>query len=187
MRLVTGEPASAGKLDHAADTIAGLWAKHHERTYRDPARGEASSITGALQIVFCDLSTPSPERWNAYDELRALLAARGLPPEQVRFIHEARNDAEKARLFAACRAGHVAVLFGSTEKMGVGTNSSTAASRSTTSTAHGGRRTSSSATAAASDRATRTPRSRSTATRSRASSTPIRGRPSSARRGSSPR
>ena len=45
-----------------------------------------------------------------------------MPAEQVRFIHEARNDAEKARLFAACRAGHVSVLVGSTEKMGVGTN-----------------------------------------------------------------
>ena len=71
--------------------------------------------------MFCDLSTPS-ERWNAYHELRDLLAGRGVPREQVRFIHEARNDREKARLFAACRAGHVAVIVGSTEKMGVGTN-----------------------------------------------------------------
>ena len=123
MRLVAGEPASVpGKLEHAADTIAGVWAKHRARTYTDPASGERSPIPGALQIVFCDLSTPSRERWNAYDELRALLGARGLPPASVRFIHEARNDAEKARLFAACRAGHVAVLVGSTEKMGVGTN-----------------------------------------------------------------
>ena len=77
---------------------------------------------GALQIASRDLSTPNSERWNAYDELRALLTARGMPAEQVRFIHEARNDAEKARLFAVRRAGHVSVLVGSTEKMGVGTN-----------------------------------------------------------------
>ena len=121
-RLVTGQKASTpGKLDHAADTIARLWREHRDQIYRTPS-GDPSPITGALQIVFCDLSTPNPDRWNAYDELRQLLAARGLPAEQVRFIHEARNDAEKARLFAACRAGHVSVLVGSTEKMGVGTN-----------------------------------------------------------------
>jgi hypothetical protein len=121
-RLVTGQKASTpGKLDHAADTIARLWREHRDQLYRTPS-GDPSPITGALQIVFCDLSTPNPDRWNAYDELRQLLAARGLPVEQVRFIHEARNDAEKARLFAACRAGHVPVLVGSTEKMGVGTN-----------------------------------------------------------------
>ena len=123
MRLVAGAKASApGKLEHAADAIAGLWAANRERTYRDPASGDSSPVTGALQIVFCDLSTPSSERWNAYDELRAMLEPRGLPAGGVRFIHEARNDAEKARLFAACRAGHVSVLIGSTEKMGVGTN-----------------------------------------------------------------
>jgi N12 class adenine-specific DNA methylase len=121
-RLVTGQKASTpGKLDHAADAIARLWREHRDQLYRTPS-GDPSPITGALQIVFCDLSTPHPDRWNAYDELRQLLAARGLPVEQVRFIHEARNDAEKARLFAACRAGHVSVLVGSTEKMGVGTN-----------------------------------------------------------------
>ena len=45
-----------------------------------------------------------------------------MPRHQIRYIHEAKNDAEKGRLFAAARAGHVAVLIGSTEKMGVGTN-----------------------------------------------------------------
>jgi hypothetical protein len=59
--------------------------------------------------------------WNAYDELRDQLTARGLPRQAVRYVHEARTDTELARLFAACRAGHVAVLIGSTEKLGVGT------------------------------------------------------------------
>ena len=71
--------------------------------------------------MFCDLGTPGPG-WNAYDELRDQLTVRGLPREAVRFVHEARNDTDLARLFAACRSGHVAVLIGSTEKMGVGTN-----------------------------------------------------------------
>jgi hypothetical protein len=122
MRLISGEPSSStSKLDVAADTIARVWREHRDRSYIDPGTGERSPIPGALQIVFCDLSTPS-QRWNAYDELRALLHARGVPREQVRFIHEAGNDQEKARLFAACRAGRVGVIVGSTQKMGVGTN-----------------------------------------------------------------
>jgi hypothetical protein len=71
--------------------------------------------------VFCDLGTPGPA-WNVYTELRDQLTQRGLPTDSVRFVHEAKNDTELARLFAACRTGHVAVLVGSTEKMGVGTN-----------------------------------------------------------------
>lgn len=71
--------------------------------------------------MFCDLGTPS-QYWNVYDELRAQLTAHGMPHGAVRFAHEAKTDAEKARLFAACRSGEVAVLVGSTAKMGVGTN-----------------------------------------------------------------
>ena len=67
------------------------------------------------------LGTPGPG-WNVYGELRKQLTQRGLPATSVRFVHEAKNDTELARLFAACRSGHVAVLVGSTEKMGVGTN-----------------------------------------------------------------
>jgi hypothetical protein len=124
MRLVTGQPPSgASKLTTAADTIAALHDRYADATYLDAATGERSPIPGGLQIVFCDLSTPAAgDRWNAYDELRRLLAQRGLPANTVRFMHEAGNDAEKARLFAACRSGHVSVLIGSTEKMGVGTN-----------------------------------------------------------------
>jgi len=60
--------------------------------------------------------------WSADDELKGRLAAHDAHPEQVAFIHNARNDEARARLFARCRSGHVAVLVGSTEKMGVGTN-----------------------------------------------------------------
>ena len=69
--------------------------------------------------MFCDLGTPSPD-WNVFDQLREDLAARGVPGEEVRFMHEARNDAEKGRLFAACRSGDVAVLVGCSQEMGVG-------------------------------------------------------------------
>ncbi|GAA4102658.1 helicase-related protein [Nonomuraea soli] len=63
-----------------------------------------------------------PAKWSAYDELKAQLIARGMPEEKIRYIHDARNDREKGELFAACRSGEIAVLMGSTERMGVGTN-----------------------------------------------------------------
>jgi N12 class adenine-specific DNA methylase len=122
MRLVTGQPASTpGKLQAAAGNIARLYHATREREYLDTITGEPSPTRGALQIVFCDLSTPG-EGWNAYEQLRDELVDRGLPAETIRFIHQARDDVEKARLFAACRTGHVGVLLGSTQKMGVGTN-----------------------------------------------------------------
>jgi N12 class adenine-specific DNA methylase len=122
MRLVSGERSTGEcKLERAAATIAQVWRENRQNQYVDRDNGQPSPTLGGLQIVFCDLSTPS-DHWNAYSELKGLLAAHGMPKTQVRFIHDARNDAEKGRLFAACRAGHVAVLIGSTEKMGVGTN-----------------------------------------------------------------
>ncbi len=127
MRLVVGErTAGECKLDIAARNIARLWQHTKQLAYNDPDGGQPSPIPGALQIVFCDLSTPG-EGWNAYDELRGLLMEHGIQRDRIRFIHEARNDAEKGRLFAACRTGHVSVLIGSTEKMGVGTNIQTRA------------------------------------------------------------
>ena len=82
--------------------------------------------------MFCDLGTPQTRsrgtlpgtepRWNAYDELKQLLVARGVPAEGIRFVHDAKNDKEKGELFAAARNGRISVLIGSTEKMGVGTN-----------------------------------------------------------------
>lgn len=115
-------PTEPGKLDVAADQITAIWQQHRETTYLDPD-GNPHPRTGALQLVFADLGTPANNRWNVYDELREQLVARGMPHEQVRFVHEAGDDPrKKEELFAACRDGQVAVLIGSTEKMGVGTN-----------------------------------------------------------------
>lgn len=108
------------KVAAAAAKIVTIWEENRHRTYHDDA-GEISPVPGALQIVFCDLGTPSQD-WNVYDELHRQLVDAGIPAEGVRFIHEAKTDNEKARLFAACRSGQVAVLIGSTQKMGVGTN-----------------------------------------------------------------
>ena len=77
----------------------------------------------ATQLVFCDLSTPKNDgTFNIYDDVREKLVARGIPAEQIRFIHEATSDAQKKELFAKVRSGEVRVLLGSTPKMGAGTN-----------------------------------------------------------------
>lgn len=121
LRLAGGDRTEDNKAEHAADRIHAIWQANRDRVYRDPVTGERAPVPGALQIVFCDLGTPSAT-WNVYEELRRQLVRRGVPREEVRFMHEAAKDADKARMFAAARAGHVSVLVGSTQKMGVGTN-----------------------------------------------------------------
>lgn len=74
------------------------------------------------QLVFCDLSTPKPDGFNVYDDLRNLLISMGIPENEVQFIHSANTEAQKAELFAKVRSGDMRVLMGSTGKMGAGTN-----------------------------------------------------------------
>ena len=82
--------------------------------------GKADRTT---QLIFCDLSTPKGDgTFNVYDDVRNKLAARGIPKEEIAFIHEYNTEAKKAELFAKVRAGHVRILMGSTPKLGAGTN-----------------------------------------------------------------
>ncbi len=84
---------------------------------------ENNADTKATQLVFCDLSTPKSDgTFNVYDDMREKLIQRGVPAEQIRYIHEANTDAQKKELFAKVRSGEVRVLLGSTQKMGAGTN-----------------------------------------------------------------
>ncbi|WP_420897631.1 helicase [Cryobacterium tagatosivorans] len=123
VRMVGGDqPGGPTKIDAVAHQVLRIWNDTKHLTYLDDVTKEPSLTPGALQLVFSDLGTPKPDRWNAYDELRAKLVDGGMPAESIRYIHEAKTDPDKARLFAAARAGHVAVLVGSTAKMGVGTN-----------------------------------------------------------------
>src|SRR5690606_20955747 len=80
------------KVAAAAAKIVTIWEENRHRTYHGDA-GEISPVPGALQIVFCDLGTPSQD-WNVYDELHRQLVDAGIPAEGVRFIHEAKTDNE---------------------------------------------------------------------------------------------
>lgn len=97
------------KVNACVDNVYRIWEEHAD--------------TKATQLVFCDLSTPKKDgTFNVYDDIREKLIARGIPAEQIRFIHEANTDAQKKELFGKVRSGEVRVLFGSTPKMGAGTN-----------------------------------------------------------------
>ena len=75
------------------------------------------------QLVFCDLSTPKNDgTFSVYNDLRDKLIARGIPAEEIAFVHDASNETQKKELFAKVRRGKIRVLLGSTFKMGAGTN-----------------------------------------------------------------
>lgn len=74
------------------------------------------------QILFCDLSTPTQDGFNVYDDVRKKLIEKGVPPDEVQHVHIAKNEKQKQDLFAKVRAGDVRIINGSTSKMGAGTN-----------------------------------------------------------------
>ena len=77
----------------------------------------------SAQIIFCDLSTPKGDgTFNVYEDIRGKLIEKGVPPEEIAFIHDANTEKRKAELFAKVRSGQVRFLLGSTAKMGAGTN-----------------------------------------------------------------
>ena len=105
--MLPDDPES--KVNACVDNVYRIWEEHAD--------------TKATQLVFCDLSTPkNDDTFNVYDDMREKLIARGIHAEQIRFIHEATTDAQKKELFGKVRSGEVRVLFGSTPKMGAGTN-----------------------------------------------------------------
>ena len=97
------------KVATCADNIYSIWDKTNEDK--------------SAQLVFCDLSTPHNDgKFNVYDDLKTKLIDRGIPEEEIAFIHDANTDARKQDLFNKVRRGQVRVLIGSTQKMGAGTN-----------------------------------------------------------------
>ena len=84
---------------------------------------EDTKETLGAQLVFCDLSTPKDDgSFNVYDDLKRKLMDKGIPKEEIAYIHDANTEVRKKELFAKVRSGQVRVLMGSTQKMGAGTN-----------------------------------------------------------------
>lgn len=84
---------------------------------------EETAEKKSTQLIFCDLSTPKNDgTFNVYDDIRKKLVEKGIPREEIAFIHEAGTEAKKAELFAKVRTGQVRILLGSTPKLGAGTN-----------------------------------------------------------------
>jgi hypothetical protein len=110
MRLVASglEVDTETKVSRAVEKIYHTW--------------EETKGTRSTQLVFCDLSTPHPDRFNVYDEIRDRLIAKGMPAREIAYIHDADTDAQKKALFDAVNSGRIRILLGSTEKMGAGTN-----------------------------------------------------------------
>ena len=83
---------------------------------------DTADIRGT-QLIFCDYSTPKNDgSFNVYDDIKKKLIAKGIPEDQIAFIHDATNEAKREELFAKVRSGKIRVLIGSTQKMGAGTN-----------------------------------------------------------------
>ena len=105
--MLPDEPES--KVNRCVDNAFKVW--------------EESALDRGTQLIFCDLSTPKADgTFNVYDDVREKLVARGVPREEVAFIHEYNTETKKAELFAKVRAGQVRILMGSTPKLGAGTN-----------------------------------------------------------------
>ena len=103
--LLPDEPGT--KVNRCVDNVFKTW--------------EDTKADRLTQLIFCDLSTPSKGN-NVYDDIKTKLIARGVPENEIAFIHDANTDEKKKALFAKVRSGQVRVLMGSTAKMGAGTN-----------------------------------------------------------------
>ncbi|WP_345359654.1 helicase C-terminal domain-containing protein, partial [Citricoccus nitrophenolicus] len=110
-----------GRAVAVAEQVMEVHERTSDRQYQTATR-EVSEVPGGLQIIFCDQSTPRPDQWNIYHELRDQLVARGMAPERIAFIHDADTDEARQEMFTQARDGQLSVIIGSTAKMGTGTN-----------------------------------------------------------------
>ena len=105
--MLPDDPGS--KVNRCVENIFNVW--------------EESKETLGTQLVFCDMSTPKGDgSFNVYDDIREKLVSRGIPREEIVFIHEANTESKRTELFEKVRKGTVRVLLGSTPKLGAGTN-----------------------------------------------------------------
>ena len=100
--------SETGKVAACAQNVFDIWQRTAEQR--------------STQMVFIDLSTPKSDGFNAYDAIRTELLRKGIPAEEIAYIHNAKTEAQKQELFGKVRSGQIRVLLGSTAKMGAGTN-----------------------------------------------------------------
>lgn len=101
--------AKESKVNHCVRDVFAIWKETMEQK--------------STQIIFCDTSTPKNDgSFNIYDDLREKLVKKGVPREEIMFIHEATTEVKKEELFSKVRLGKVRILLGSTAKLGAGTN-----------------------------------------------------------------
>ena len=101
--------SDTGKVNACAENVFEIWQRTTDQR--------------STQMVFCDLSTPKGDgEFNVYDDLRDKLIAKGIPAEEIAYIHSANTEVQKKELFGKVRSGQIRVLIGSTQKMGAGTN-----------------------------------------------------------------
>lgn len=83
---------------------------------------EETKEAKSTQMIFCDSGTPKPNKFNVYDEIKSQLILKGIPAEEIAFIHDAKTDVQRDKMFSKMRRGDIRVLLGSTSKVGTGTN-----------------------------------------------------------------
>lgn len=110
LRLVgINEDAPQSKVNTAVRKLFSVW--------------ESTASFKGTQVVFLDLSTPGAGKpWSLYHDMRDKLVALGVPAEEISFVHDAATDKATEAMFKAVREGRIRIIFGSTAKMGVGTN-----------------------------------------------------------------
>ena len=100
--------SETGKVAACAQNVFDIWQRTADQR--------------STQMVFIDLSTPRADAFNVYDAIRTELLEKGIPEEEIAFIHDAKTETQKKELFGKVRSGQIRVLLGSTTKMGAGTN-----------------------------------------------------------------
>ena len=125
MLRITGEARLLGTDSRLLDSYASVDSdsklnKAVENIYQEYVQSQEQKGT---QIVFSDIGTPGPGKaFTVYDYLKQELITRGVPEEEICFIHDAKTDEQRDRMFSDVRAGRKRIIIGSTEKLGVGTN-----------------------------------------------------------------
>ena len=125
MLRITGEARLLGTDPRLLDSYAPVDSdsklnKAAENIYLEYVQSQEQKGT---QIVFSDIGTPGPGKaFTVYDYLKQELITRGVPEEEICFIHDAKTDEQRDRMFSDVRAGRKRIIIGSTEKLGVGTN-----------------------------------------------------------------